>query len=89
MLNVRVEAAVPADHVERVVRVDEPGAGDGACPPAVLDQHLDVVAVGKQRLDRPVQVSFAVQGVFEQLTVTGQVAAGRGDVAVRLDGVRP
>src|SRR3712207_7310039 len=43
----RVEVAVPADDVERVVRVDVPGP---AAP--VLHVDLDLGAVDEQRLDR-------------------------------------
>ena len=40
---VGVEAAVPADHVERVRRVGHPGPDDAGAG-AVLDQHLHVLA---------------------------------------------
>ena len=48
---VGVEAAVPADHVERVRRIGHPGAHDAGAGP-VLDQHLDVLALGQERLGR-------------------------------------
>ena len=83
---VGVEAAVPADHVERVGRVGHPGADDAGAG-AVLDQHLDVVALGEERLGRAVQVALAVRRVLEELPVAGQVALRRRDVAVRLDRV--
>ena len=86
--HVRVEAAVPADDVERVLRDDVHRAGQPARPvAAVLDVDLDVGALGQQRLGRPAQVALAVRRVLEELAVPRQVALRRGDVAVRLDRV--
>ena len=70
----RVEAAVPADHVERVV-----GVGVAGPAAAVPHQHLDVVAVDRQRLAGAAQVALAVRRVLEELAAraTGSAAAGR------------
>ena len=87
---VGVEAAVPADDVERVRGVGQPGADDARrAVAAVLDEHLDVGAVLDERLLRAVQVALAVRRVLEELAEAGEVALGRRDVAVRLDGVEP
>lgn len=83
---VRVQAAVPADHVEGMGRVHHARADDRSAR-AVLDEHLDVGALAQQRLGGPVQVTLAVGRVLEQLAVARQVALGRRDVAVGLDGV--
>jgi hypothetical protein len=85
---VGVEAAVPADHVERVTRHDMDGAGEPAgAAPAVLDEHLGGLVLADLGLGRPAQVALAVRGMLEQLAEARQVAAWRRDVAVRLDGV--
>jgi hypothetical protein len=80
----RVLAAVPADHVERVPRIHVPGPA--AAGP---DQHLDVRALGQQRLVRAAQVAFAVRGVLEELAAHRQVALRGADVPGRLDGQQP
>ncbi len=50
---VRVEAAVPADHVERVRRVGHPAADQaGRAVAPVLHEHLDVGALDQERLGR-------------------------------------
>ena len=89
---VRVEAPVPAHHVEGVCRVDVPGAGDPPAPP-VLHQHLHVLrrfrAIHEERLGRAVQVALAVGRVLQELPEPGEVALGRRDVGVRLDCVEP
>ena len=85
---VRVQTAVPADHVQRMGRTGHPGADDAGAG-AVLDQDLDVLALDEQRTDRPVQVALAVRRVLEQLPVAREVALGRRDVAVGLDRVEP
>ncbi len=67
---VRVQAAVPADDVERVL-----AARRGRCRPArparaaVLDEDLDVVALDDQRRGGPAQVALAVRRVLEELAV--------------------
>ncbi len=90
---VGVEAAVPADDVEGVRRVGHPGADDAGAG-AVLDQHVDVGDVAVARHQRvevggAVQVALAVRRVLEELPEARQVALGRVDVAVGLDGVEP
>jgi hypothetical protein len=51
---VGVQAAVPADDVERVLRDDVHRAGQPARPvAAVLDEDLHVAALDQQRLDGP------------------------------------
>ena len=84
---VGVEAAVPADHVERVGRVGHPGADDARRWSRCLTSTSTSVALGQERLGRAVQVALAVRRVLEQLPVAGQVALRRRDVAVRLDRV--
>ena len=87
---VGVEAAVPADHVERVRRVGDPGADQaGGAVASVLDQHLHVGATLDERFDRAEQVALAVRRVLQELAEPGEVALRRGDVAVRLDRVEP
>ena len=87
---VGVEAAVPADHVERVRRVGQRGADDAArTVAAVLHQHLDVGALLDERLARAVQVALAVRRVLEELAEPRQVALRRRDVGVGLDRVQP
>src|SRR5699024_9007899 len=86
---VGVEAPVPADDVEGVGGHRVHGAGDAPfAAAAVLDVDLDVALLTQQRLGRAVQVALAVGGVLEELAVARQVALGRGDVAVGLDGVQ-
>ncbi len=89
--DVRVEAPVPSDHVERVLRQDvhragQPSAraGTGA---AVLDVDLHVGPLHLAGRGRHPQVPLAVRRVLEQLPEPGQVAAWRRDVAVALDRV--
>src|SRR5680860_1403019 len=85
---VRVQAAVPADHVERVGRIGHPSADDAARTAApMLDEHLDVGAFYEERIVGSVEVAFAVRRVLEKLTESGQVPLGRGDVRARLDDV--
>ena len=83
---VGVEAAVPAHHVEGVGGIGQPGADD-ARTGAVLDQHLDVGALRLVRLGGAVEVALAVGGVLEELPEAREVALGRVDVGVGLDGV--
>ena len=71
----RVQAAVPAHYVERVPGVGEPGQPG---PGPHRDRH--VLALGEQWAVGAAQVTLAVGGVFEELPVLGQVAAGRPDV---------
>ncbi len=80
---VRVQAAVPADHVERVRGHDITGADD-AVRRAVLDKHLDLgLEVGDlDERGRSVQVALAERGVLEELTEPREVTLRRHDVAV-------
>jgi hypothetical protein len=55
----------------------------------VLDQHLDVGALGLERLGGTVQVALAVGRVLEELAEAREVALGRVDVGVGLDRVEP
>ena len=84
---VRVQAAVPADHIERVGRVHVPGADDLPARGPVLDQHVHIGARFADRLAGPVQVPFAVRRMLQELPVPGQVPLRRRDVRVRLDHV--
>ncbi|MBM2844587.1 MAG: hypothetical protein HW404_2424 [Anaerolineales bacterium] len=79
----RVEVAVPADDVERMVI--EHVAGHRL---ARLDAHLELAALGVrlQRLRRP-QVALAVRGMLQQLAELVAVSARRLDLRRRLDDV--
>ena len=79
----RVQATVPAHHVERVPGVGEPGQ---AGPGPHHDRH--VLPLGEQGAVRAAQVTLAVGGVLEELPVLGQVAPGRPDVPGGLHGER-
>ncbi len=85
---VRVQAAVPADDVERMRGVHVAGPGDSARAP-VPDENLDVGTVDGELPVRTVQVALAVRRVLQQLPEPRQVALGRGDVGVGLDDVQP
>ena len=94
--DVRVEAAVPADDVERVERQRVDRADDATRAVAtVLDVDLGLLVgaradvLGEERTVRLAQVALAVGGVLEELAVLAEIALGRRDVAVRLDAVRP
>ena len=95
--HVGVEAAVPADHVEGVVRHEVDRAGDAAgAVAAVLEVDLDagarrVVArvVGEERLGGHAQVALAVRRVLQELALRGEIPLRRADVAVGLDDVEP
>ena len=81
---VRVQASVPADHIERVVLVHEPGgAGPG------LDQYVDVLALDLEGLVGSVLVALAVRRALQELAIARQVATGRPDVSRRLHDERP
>lgn len=54
----------------------------------MLDEDLDVGALGDQRLGGAVQVALAERRVLEELPELRQVTLGRNDVTVRLDCVR-
>ena len=82
--HVRVEAPVPADDVERVVRVDVARPYRGTARPSVLHEDLDVLLVGGEGLGRAAQVAFAVRRVLQELPLARQVASRRPDVAGRL-----
>ena len=78
---VRIDHAVPADHVERMI-----GQGVARQPRAVLDQHRYVFfAVDDIRLARPVQIALAIRGAEAKLAVGIEIARRRHDVAGRLD----
>src|SRR5215468_5113419 len=84
----RVQAAVPADDVERVIGVRElgpSGAGWAAAARAVLYVHIDVGSVDKHRLGGASDVALAVWRVLKELPAHRQVALRRSDVAGRLD----
>ncbi len=73
-----------------MVRPDVHRAGQpGRATAAVLDVDLDITFSrdGLGKVARPVQVALAERRMLEQLAELGQVAAGRRDVAVRLDHV--
>ncbi len=76
---VRVQAAVPADHVERVVEVGVAGQSG-----AVADQHVHLALGDQQRFGGGAQVALAVRRVLEELPVVGQVATRRADVPLGL-----
>jgi hypothetical protein len=92
--DVGVEAAVPADDVERVEgqRVDRADDATGPAAP-VLDVDVGLLVgvgadvLGEQRPLGLAQVSLTVRRVLEQLAVLAQVALRRRDVAVGLDAV--
>ncbi len=78
---VGVQAAVPADHVEGVVRHQVAGADD-AVRGAVLDEHLDVLLLDLHQFGRAVQVALAERRVLEELPELRQVTLRRDDVTV-------
>jgi hypothetical protein len=85
---VRIQTAVPADDVERVMRAHVDRAGEpGRAGAAMLQKDLDIATFDKRWLGRAVQIALAVRRVFEQLTELRQIAANRRDVRIRLDAV--
>src|SRR4051794_4123401 len=73
-----IEAAVPADHIERMLRHHVPGT-DYAGPGAVFDEHLHVRSKFLQRLVRAMQIAFTVRRMLQQLAELGQVSPHRAD----------
>ena len=80
---VRVVAAEPAGHVERVRLVGIAGQAGGS-----TDQHLDVAALFQQRALRAPQVEFRIGGFLVVLAVLRQVATRRADMTGRLENQR-
>ncbi len=86
---VGVETAVPADHVERVPGVGHPGADQAALRqrplPAVLHEHVDVAAVGQERLDRvrAGRARSTARARAAGRTSTGSAWAARGGCSPR------
>ena len=77
---VRVEAAVPADHVERVPRHDVDGAGEPARPgAAVLDEDLDrPLRLAPRVLTAPAgRARSTARARAAGRTATGSASAGR------------
>src|SRR5262249_14937466 len=80
---IRIQAAVPADDVERVVRVRKRGE-----PAPVADDDRNVVALGEKRSSHRTQVALAIRCVLEELASLRQVALRRPDVPAGLDAPR-
>lgn len=81
---VRIDTAVPADHVKGVMLVDELGHAA-----LVFDEYLDPRSVTQKRLGRAVEIAFAVRGAFEELAIARQVSSRWSDVAAGLEDQRP
>jgi hypothetical protein len=77
---VRVQAAVPADHVEGMMCVGKPGQAV-----AVAHQHGNVLTLGEQGPVRAAQIALGVRGVLQELSVLRQVAPRWPDVPACLD----
>jgi hypothetical protein len=77
----RPQVAIPADQVERVMRVVVGGDAIGA---PHLDRELTTVLARCHELRR-MDVALGIRGVFEQLPVVVAVALGRLDLRGRLE----
>ena len=72
-----VDAAVPADDVERMPGVGRNGAAERSVMGPVANDDIDVVALDEHRFGRAAQVALAVRRVLEELPFRRQVAARR------------
>src|ERR1700761_5423611 len=77
---IRVKTAIPANYVERVIRISQPGQAT-----AVANDNRHVLAVLEQRPGHGPEVALAVWGVLEELPGVRQVALRRPDVPASLD----
>src|SRR4051794_6325001 len=72
---VGIDAAVPSDHVERMVRVRQPRE-----PGAMTHDYVDVVAFPLHELGWTAQVALAVGRTLDELAVPRQILRRRLDV---------